>query len=422
MKIFALVVFIACYAVMITKPKYRPAAAAVSAVLFIVTGLVPAAQLLEVIDFNVLLMIAGMMITVFFFIDSKMPLFIADVLMDKSKNICVLTIYLSLFAGVISAFVDNVATVLMVAPVAIAIAKKKQISPVPMVISIAVSSNLQGAATLVGDTTSIMLGAYAKMNFMDFFVMLGRPGIFWAVEFGALATVPVMLILFRDMKEPIEADERTKVSTYVPGLALLGIIVTMIIVSFFPNRPALANGMICMVYAVICVVYYLVKEKKPDVVLASLKDVDYQTLILLASLFVVVEGINRAGIIDDIASVFVKVGSNHYFLLYTLLVWGSVAISAFIDNIPYVSAMLPVVSSMAAMMGIEPYLLYFGLLCGATLGGNLTPIGASANITANGILRREGYEVSNGTFMRISVPFTLTAVTVGYVFLWIFWR
>ncbi len=422
MKIFALLVFIVCYGIMITRPKIRVYAAAVSALLFVLTGLVPFTGLLDVIDFNVLLMISGMMLTVYFFIESHMPLLIADILMDHASNICVLTIYLSLFAGVISAFVDNVATVLMVAPVAIAIAKKKGISPVPMVISIAVSSNLQGAATLVGDTTSIMLGAYAHMNFMDFFAMLGRPGIFWAVELGALATVPVMMILFRDMKDPIQADERTVVTNYVPSIALLGIIVTMIIVSFFPNRPELANGAICMIYAAICMVYELMKEHNGKGVVQSVKELDYETLVLLASLFIVVDGIRRAGIIDDIASLFVKVGGSHYFLLYTLIVWGSVAISAFIDNIPYVTAMLPVVTSIAMQMGIEPYLLYFGLLCGATLGGNLTPIGASANITANGILRREGWEVSNSTFMKISVPFTLSAVTVGYVFLWIFWH
>lgn len=422
MKLFALLVFIACYGIMITRPKIRVYAAAVSALLFVLSGLVPFTGLLEVIDFNVLLMISGMMLTVYFFIESHMPLLIADVLMDHASNICMLTIYLSLFAGVISAFVDNVATVLMVAPVAIAIAKKKGISPVPMVISIAVSSNLQGAATLVGDTTSIMLGAYAHMNFMDFFAMLGRPGIFWAVELGALATVPVMLILFRDMKDPIQAEERTKVTNYVPSMALIGIIVTMIIVSFFPNRPNLANGAICMIYAAICMVYELMKEHNGKGVVQSIKELDYETLVLLTSLFIVVDGIRRAGIIDDIASLFVKVGGNHYFLLYTLIVWGSVAISAFIDNIPYVTAMLPVVTSISMQMGIEPYLLYFGLLCGATLGGNLTPIGASANITANGILRREGWEVSNSTFMKISVPFTLSAVTVGYVFLWVFWH
>ena len=220
MKLFALIVFIAVYVVMIFIQKYRVYAAAAAALLFICTGIVPIANLPSVLNFNVLLMLFGMMVIVFFFIESKMPMRIADTLLEKSGNVCMVTIFLSLFAGVISAFVDNVATVLMIAPVAIAISKKLKISPVPMVISIAVSSNLQGAATLVGDTTSILLASYANMTFTDFFFMNGKPGIFFAVELGALATIPIMLFLFRDMKEPVEAGERTEITSPVPGIML----------------------------------------------------------------------------------------------------------------------------------------------------------------------------------------------------------
>ena len=109
------------------------------------------------------------------------------------------------------------------------------------------------------------------------------------------------------------------------------------------------------------------------------------------------------------------------FLLYTIIVWGSVAASAFIDNIPYVATMLPVIRGITGALGVEPYLLYFGLLTGATLGGNLTPIGASANITAVGLLKKEGYDVGFPDFMRIGVPYTLTAVMVGYLFIWFVW-
>ena len=118
---------------------------------------------------------------------------------------------------------------------------------------------------------------------------------------------------------------------------------------------------------------------------------------------------------------FVRLSSGNLFMIYSLIVWASVLLSAFIDNIPYVAAMLPVTAGIASLMGVDPTILYFGLLAGATLGGNLTPIGASANITALGILRKTGYEVKAGEFMRISVPFTLTAVFSGYVLIWLFW-
>ena len=421
MKLFALIVFIAVYVVMIFIQKFRVYAAAAAALLFIFTGIVPVTALPSVLNFNVLLMLFGMMVIVFFFIESKMPMLIADMLLEKSGNVCMVTILLSLFSGVISAFVDNVATVLMIAPVAIAISKKLKISPVPMVISIAVSSNLQGAATLVGDTTSILLASYAKMTFTDFFFMNGKPGIFFAVELGALATIPIMLFLFRDMKEPVEAGERTKITSVVPGIMLVLTIVVLIVASFFPNRPELTNGIICTCFGLICAVYSLLSTHRSESVVSCLKDVDYMTLILLASLFVVVAGVTNVGIIDDIAALIVKIGGTNRFLLYTIIVWVSVAVSAFVDNIPYVTAMLPVLSGVGTLTGTDPTLLYFGLLTGATLGGNITPVGASANITGIGILKKNGYDVPNKAFMRISVPFTLTAVMTGYLFLWFVW-
>ena len=169
MKTFTLVLFLATYILMVLLPKKRVYVALASAVIFVAAGIVPVAKVPQAISWNVLMMIAGTMITVGLFIESKMPVRIADKLLQRSKNAVWVVIYMSLFAGIISAFVDNVATVLMVAPVGLAIAKKLKISPVPMLVCISVSSNLQGAATLVGDTTSILLGDYAGLDFIDFF-------------------------------------------------------------------------------------------------------------------------------------------------------------------------------------------------------------------------------------------------------------
>jgi Na+/H+ antiporter NhaD/arsenite permease-like protein len=328
---------------------------------------------------------------------------------------------MSLFAGIISAFIDNVATLLMVAPVGLAICKKLKISPVPMIICIAVSSNLQGAATLVGDTTSIMLAGAAKMDFNDFFWIQGKPGMFFAVELGAIATVPIMMYMFRKDKEPVKSDEHTEVTDYIPTITMLGHVVFLIVASFFPNKPDITNGVICMVWGIINIVWEIIVSKSTDSMWHSLKAIDYDTMLLLSGLFCVIAGITNVGLIDDIAQLMASAGKGNVFLLYTVIVFGSVAVSAFIDNIPYVATMLPVLSSLAAVMTVNPLLLYFGLLVGATLGGNLTPIGASANIAGVGMLRKEGYEVSFGDFMKIGVPFTMTAVIVGYLFVWFFY-
>ncbi len=410
------------YVLMISKPKYRPFYALGVAVIFLVAGVLPVGRLLETINWNVLMMICGTMIIVDYFIESKMPNRLADFLLDKSKNVMWVTIFMSLFSGIISAFIDNVATVLMVAPVGLVICKKLNIRPVGMILSIAVSSNLQGAATLVGDTTSIMLADFADMNFMNFFWMNGRPGIFFAVELGALATVPIMMFLFRKDKQPVQADEKTVVTDYVPTVMLLVMILALIIASFIPNTPETINGIICLSLAVVTVIIDWIRTRKSESVRRVAGNMDWETLLLLTGLFVVIGGISAVGIIDDFADWIVRIGGNNLFLLYTVIVWGSVVISAFVDNIPYVATMLPVLTVVTRAIGVEPYLLYFGLLTGATLGGNLTPIGASANIAAVGLLKKEGHEVSFGDFMRIGVPFTLTAVFVGYLYLWLFWR
>ena len=415
----AIALFAITYLLMLTFSKYRPYIALASGLLFIITKMLPAGQIMAAIDFNVLMMIAGTMGLVALFIESKMPALLADLVMEKVPNVRWAAVCLSLFAGVISAFVDNVATVLMVAPVALEICKKLKTNPVPFIIAIAVSSNLQGAATLVGDTTAIMLGSYAGMSFLDFFWYQGKPSIFFAVELGALLSAVIIYCLFRKDKGLVDKDQtRTQVTDYVPSILLVGTIVLLIAASFIPNKPAVTNGLICIVLMAIGLAYNYTRKKTADAVLAPLKEIDFQTIGLLVGLFLMIGGITNMGVIDAAAHLLAELGGGNVFLLYTVIVWASVLISAFIDNIPYVATMLPVIQGLAATLGIDPTLLYFGLLSGATLGGNCTPIGASANITGIGILRKDGYEVKNSDFFRIGIPFTLAAVVPAYLYFW----
>ena len=417
----AIALFVITYILLISFGRWRPWIAAGSAVLFVLMGILPLGNVFGAIDWNILMMLSGTMGTVALFIESKMPNRMADLILTKTPNIMWAAVALSLFAGIVSAFVDNVATVLMIAPVGIAIAKRLNTSPVPLIISIAVSSNLQGAATLVGDTTSILLGGYANMDFMDFIFMDGKFSIFWAVELGAVATVPVIMYIFRKERDAIAKTEPTVVEDLFPTWVLLGTVLLLIAASFIPNKPTVTNGIICLVMFAVGAVRSYIKNKSFDSAKEAFKQIDYETLILLAGLFVVIAGITEAGVIDAVSQLFVKIGGKNIFLMYTLIVWGSVLFSAFIDNIPYVATMLPVVTGIAALQGWDPYVLYFGLLVGSTLGGNLTPIGASANIAGIGILRREGCNVTTGDFMRIGIPFTMIAVIVGYLYCWFVW-
>ncbi len=452
--ITALVIFALTYVIMMAFQKIRPHVTVASALIFIALGIVSAvnpsifgegffalgdssysygfAQALGEIDWNVIMMIAGTMGTVYLFIESKMPQLMSDVLISRMPNMKWAVVAMSLFAGIVSAFVDNVATVLMIAPVALAFCKKLDVSPVASIICIAVSSNLQGAATLVGDTTSILLAKQANLDFSDFFVDEGKPGMFWVVEAGALVSALIILFMFRKEKSPISFDSRTKVEDKFPTFLLLGTVIALIAVSFIPYKdgaaegqfykPDITNGVICIAFFVIGILRELIVKKNTDIVKDAFKEIDYYTIVLLTGLFVVIGGVKSAGVIDVIGSAIASLGSGSVFVVYTIIVWMSVFLSAFIDNIPYTATMLSIVPVIAMDIGVEPKLLYYGLLCGATLGGNLTPIGASANITGIGILRKEGYEVKSTTFMKFGVPFTLAAVTTGYLMLWFIWK
>ena len=436
--ITALVLFAATYILMMAFQKIRPYVAVASAVIFVVLGTIAAFKpdlfgadffslgsgnsfsytfkaAVGEIDWNV-------MGTVYLFIESKMPQLMSDVLISKMPNVKWAVVCMSLFAGIVSAFVDNVATVLMIAPVALALCKKLNISPVPSIICIAVSSNLQGAATLVGDTTSILLAKAANLDFSDFFVDEGKPGMFWVVEAGAIVSALIILFMFRKENDKIHITDRTKVEDKFPTFLLIATVVCLIAVSFIPYKsnaaegqfykPEITNGLICMFFFFVGIIRELFR-KNTEIVKNAFKEIDYYTIILLTGLFVVIGGIKNAGVIDIIGNAISKVGgsSGSVFIVYTVIVWMSVILSAFIDNIPYTATMLTV-----------PKIMYYGLLCGATLGGNLTPIGASANIAGIGILRKEGHEVKATTFMKYGVPFTLAAVITGYLLIWFIWK
>lgn len=423
--IWAIILFAVTYVFMLLLPKYRPYTAMASGIIFIVSGLLPLNQVFEAIDFNVILMIAGTMGLVALFIESKMPKLLADLIMEKVPNIKWAAVALALFAGVISAFVDNVATVLMIAPVALEICKKLKTNPVPFIIAIAVSSNLQGAATLVGDTTAIMLGSALDMSFLDFFWYQGKPSIFFAVELGALLAALILLFLFRKENRAIpKSTTRTKVTDYFPTILLVLLLALLIGASFIPSelKPDETNGLICFALLIIGLAYAFGRDKHLRSIVGPLKEIDFETIAILVGLFLMIGGISAQGVIDALANLLAGVGGGNMFLLYTIIVWASVLISAFIDNIPYVATMIPVIAGMGPALGVsqaELIPLYFGLLSGATLGGNITPIGASANITGIGILRKAGYEVKNKDFFKIGIPFTLAAIIPAYIYIWL---
>lgn len=416
--IFAIVLFVINYILLFAYPSKRAFVSIGFALLFIVTGLIPLDQVAGSIQWNALMMLAGTMGLVSLLVESNVPAYLADLLINKMPNVKWSIVALSVFAGVISAFVDNVATVLMIAPLVLTYSKKVNISPVFGMISIAIFSNLQGAATLVGDTTSILLGGFAQLTFFEFFFVDGKLGMFWIIQLGTLGATCVLIWLLKSQKQRNQTVEVAKIKSIVPSVLLLFMIAALMASSFIENAPSWSSGAIVLLLFVIGNLYMSMKNKSWTNFTHHIAAIDYFTLALLTGLFVMIGGLNATGVIDAISDWFLAVGHSDVFLMFSLLVWSSVVFSAFIDNIPYVASMLPVVQLIATNMSVDPNLFYFGLLMGATLGGNLSPLGASANVTAIGILRQHNEHVSVKTFMKIGVPITITAVLIGYALIW----
>ncbi|MBU0605074.1 MAG: TRAP transporter large permease subunit [Candidatus Omnitrophica bacterium] len=417
--IIALAIFSVAYLLFVLLPGKRAHVAVLSSVSLVLIGAISPREAFYAVNWNVMGIFVGTLIVADVFMESRVPAYIAEIIVDKTKSTTWAILYICALTGFISAFVENVATVLIVAPIAFALAKKLKINPMNMLIAIAVSSNLQGAATLIGDPPSMLLGGFAKMNFMDFFFYKGRPSIFFAVELGAIASFPVLYFIFRRHKTKVRLIAVEKVRSWVPTVILVVLIALLAGSSFFDTGFSYMAGIICVIFGLISIAWERYANKRS--IVQGLKKLDWETTLFLLGVFVLVGSITLTGWIDKTSGFLSGLIGTNIFLGYTLLVFIALIMSAFIDNVPFLAAMLPVAISMAARLGINPSLFLFGLLIGASLGGNITPIGASANIVACGLLKKEGYEVKFKDFMKIGVPFTAVAVVAAYLFVWFVW-
>jgi Na+/H+ antiporter NhaD/arsenite permease-like protein len=418
--IVSLVLFICAYLLFVILPKRRSLTAIGAGILLIITNTISLKEAFLAINWNVMGIFVGTLVVANFFMESRVPAVIAELIVDKARNTAWAILSICLLTGFISAFVENVATVLIIAPIALTLAKKLKMNPVKMMIAIAVSSNLQGTATLIGDPPSMLLAGFAKMNFMDFFFYKGRPSIFFAVELGALVSFLVLFFIFKQEREKVKLIPVEKVKSWIPTILLVALILLLAISSFLDTGFSYMAGTICMIFAVISILWE--KFINQGEILDGIKALDWDTAFFLAGIFIIVGSISLTGGIDTVAKFTSQIIRGNVFFGYTLLVFISVILSAFIDNVPFLAAMLPVAIAMAHTLNINPSLFLFGLLIGASLGGNITPIGASANIVACGLLKKEGHEVSFKDFMKIGVPFTFAAVTAAYLFIWFVWK
>ncbi len=424
MKLTVLAIAIAMYAVVVAFPRKKAWASIVAACLVVLLGVVsPARALGTLINWNVLMIYVGSLVIAELFIYSRVPARIADEIVDRSRNVGIAIVSILMMTGIISAFVENVATVLVMAPIALALSKKIKIAPTYFMIGLAVMANLQGTATLVGDPPSMIFASFAQYGFNDFFVSEGRPSIFFIVQVGMIAGAVFFYRHFsKNGASKVEIAREPIVSivpTVLLGLMILGLAVS----SFFHTGVSLASGLVVMGIAVTGLVWYrLVMRESHEKTTELIRGLDWETILFLVGIFVVVGAVADAGLLEDFAGFLSLLIGDSVALGFVVIIAVSVLISGFVDNVPYIIVMLPVAARISNGLGLRPELYLFAILVGSCLGGNLTPFGASANVVSVGILKKQGITVGFADWLRIGLPFTLITTAAASAFLWLVWR
>ena len=375
----------------------------------------------SLVNWNVLMIYVGSMIIAALFIYSRMPAYIADIMVEKAPNTGIAIVLILAMTGIISIFVENVATVLVMAPIALALCKKLKIDPTYFMIGLAVMSNLEGTATLVGDPPSMIFASYAGYTFNDFFVHAAKPSIFFFIQTGMITGCLYFYLFFAKQKEKPDLD-KSEVISPLPFFLLLAMIFGLAAISFLHFDCEFLSGLYVLTLGIAGVLWFrFVQRRPPRETWLLIKGLDWETIAFLIGIFIVVGAISETGLLSDFAHILARITGGNVFVGFMLILTVSVVISGFVDNVPYIIVMLPVAQTLASRMDLAAELYMFALLIGSCLGGNLTPFGASANVVAMGILKREGYPVDFAGWLKTGAPFTILTTAAAAAALWFVW-
>ena len=395
-----------------------------AAALVVALGVVsPYHAIFGLVNWNILLIYIGSLVIADLFIYSRVPAWAADKIVDKAPTLGLGIVAILVMTGLLSAFVENVATVLVMAPIALALSRKVKMAPTYFMIGLAVMANLQGTATLVGDPPSMIFAGYANYSFNDFFFYDGRLSIFFAVQAGMLVGAAYFYWYFRKLGKTSMELEVQKILSWVPTILLGLLIVGLAIISFFFTGLTV-SGLWCMLLALAGLLWFVLVRREPLSEAWSLvKRLDWETILFLVGIFIVLGAISEVGLLDDLGRFLQGVIGTNMVLGFVIIVGISVLLSGFIDNVPYIIVMLPVAAALASNLGLPKELYMFGLLIGSCLGGNLTPFGASANVVATGLVKKDsGVVVGFWEWLKVAGPFTILTTTASALVVFLTWR
>ncbi|NOV04697.1 SLC13 family permease [Paenibacillus planticolens] len=417
--ILAIGIFLVTYGLIIAEKIHRTIVAMLGGVLMVVLGIVNQETALHHIDFNTLGLLIGMMIIVNITAETGLFKYIALISAKKAKGDPVrILISLVLITAIGSAFLDNVTTVLLMVPVTFSITRQLRVNPVPFLITQILASNIGGTATLIGDPPNIMIGSAVKeLTFMAFINNLAP-----IVVVIMACILPIFVVMFRkqiqttpELKMSIMHMDEKEVITNRPLLIKSVSVLGLTIVGFFLHQMLhLESATVALTGAFILLL--LTGEHAME---NALSKVEWTTIFFFVGLFVLVSGLVETGIISKLAAQAIELTGGNPIATSMLILWLSAIASAFLDNIPFVATMIPMIQEMGNMGvdNLEP--LWWSLALGACLGGNGTLIGASANLIAAGLSAKEGHPIKFITFMKYGFPLMLLSVALASIYIYV---
>lgn len=420
--ILAILIFVGCYFFIATEKINKIIVALAGAVIYLAFGFIPQAKAFShYIDWNVIFLLIGMMIMVGVIKSTGLFEYVAIYLAKKAKgDPKKILIMLFFITGIFSAFLDNVTTVVIITPISILIAVEMGISPLPFIIAQIIASNIGGTATLIGDPPNLMIGSAAGISFFSFVENLAL-----FVLFNMIVSSAMMFLLFR--KQLVVSNERrarimefdekkliTDKRLLIYSLAIFGVFLTLL---FLQEILQLHAATIALVAATAL----MLKARKMDVDNFISKEVEWGTIIFFIGLFIMVGALEESGVITLMSSKIMQLTHGNMKSTAMSMVWTAGIASAFIDNIPFVATMIPMIKSIALTAGTEQVMpLWWALSLGACFGGNGTLIGASANVISVGISKRSDFPISFWTFTKYGALVTVVNLTFSTLF--IAWR
>ncbi len=418
--IIALLVFILTYLCIITEWINKMLAALIGGFVIIVLGVVDQTLAFSAIDWNVIFFLIGMMLTISVMRQTGMFMYIAIKTAKIAKG-SPLKIMAMMFVAtaVISAILGSVTTIMILVPIVLLIAEELKITPAPFIITMVIASNMGGASTMIGDPPNILIASATKYTFIDFFlnltpaiviVMIGSLGLIWLLYRGK------MYVSNERRAKIMEYNDKNLITNPKLLWITLGVVGLMLLAFIFQKPLHLENATIAMAAGLILV--FIGSRKKVEEII--LNDIDWITIFFFIGLFMIVEGLVHTGFIDLLAQGVMSITNGEPKTTSMVILWLSGILSAWIDNIPFVAAMIPMIKSIGLQMQnvaqVQP--LWWALSLGTCLGGNGTLVGASANIVAVGIANRNGYKISFMDYTKIGLIFALESMILSSAYIW----